>query len=98
MEFPRLVYKDGGPNQRPGGSFSYQAVRNAEELKVAKDAGWHESMPAAVEAATAAKSDGNKPPTRDELEQMATKLGIPFGPRVSDKKLREAIDAKLAAQ
>lgn len=95
MEFPRLVYKDGGPHPRQGGTYSYQAVQDEQQLEAALDDGWHASLPAAVEAARLAKSD-SKPATRDELEQMATKLGVPFRPRVSDKKLREAIDAKLA--
>lgn len=47
---------------------------------------------AEVEAAQAL-SDTTKPPTREELEQMATKLGIAFSPRTSDKKLRSQIEA-----
>lgn len=45
-----------------------------------------------VEAAKAL-ADGTKPPTREELEQVATKLGIAFSPRTSDKKLRAQVEA-----
>lgn len=47
----------------------------------------------AEEEAKAALSDATKPPTRDELEQMATKLGLPFSSRVSDKKLAAMVAA-----
>lgn len=55
---------------------------------------------AAAEAAAklAEQAGDTKPVTREELEQKATELGIPFSPRVSDKKLGEAIAAKLAEQ
>lgn len=47
----------------------------------------------AEQEAAAKLADDTAPPTRDELEQMAAKLGLPFGPRVSDKKLRAMVDA-----
>lgn len=46
-------------------------------------------------SAASALADETKPPTRDELEQMATKLGLPFRPNTSDKKLRALIDAAV---
>jgi hypothetical protein len=110
MEFPMLVYKDGGPHQRKGGTFDYKPVRDEQQLDAALDQGWHESLLDAIEAPkplaqapqvpqTAPRStDSTRRPTREELEQKATELGIPFGPRVSDRKLGEAIAAKLAGQ
>lgn len=67
-----------------------EARRAAEEADARRAA---EAKRAEEEAAEAAKK---RPPTREELEQQATELEIPFGPKTSDKKLAEAIDAKLA--
>jgi hypothetical protein len=44
-------------------------------------------------AAAKALADDTKPPTRAELEQMATSLGLPFDGRTSDKKLAKLIEA-----
>lgn len=59
----------------------------------AKAAALDAAEKSAEEAAKAALSDSTKPPTRDELEQMATKLGLPFSSRVSDKKLSAMVAA-----
>lgn len=40
--------------------------------------------------------DDNAPPTRAELEQKATELGVKFSPQLGDAKLAERIAAKLA--
>lgn len=100
MEFPRLVYKDGGPHQRKGGTFDYRPVHNEAELDAALEQGWHESVQDAIapkpQAEPPQSTDSTRKPTRGELEQKATELGVPFGPRVSDRKLGEAIAAKLA--
>lgn len=53
---------------------------------------------AAAKLAEQTGGESTKPPTREELEQKAGELGIPFSARVSDKKLGEAISAKLAEQ
>ncbi len=50
----------------------------------------------AEQEAAAKLADDTAPPTRDELEQMAAKLGLPFNSRTSDKKLRQMIDAAAA--
>jgi len=52
----------------------------------------------AAAAKLAEQADDTKPPTRAELEAKATELGIAFKPQTSDKKLAEAIAAKLAEQ
>jgi hypothetical protein len=74
--------------------------------------GWHLTTPeakaaheAALAAATAAKEaekteqtakQENAPPTRAELEQAASDLGILFDGRTKDKKLSELIAAATA--
>ncbi len=45
------------------------------------------------EAAAKALADSNAPPTRAELEEMATNLGLPFTARTGDKKLADMIKA-----
>lgn len=47
--------------------------------------------------AQAALADDSKPPTRAELEQMATSLGLPFNKQSTDKKLAKLIEAASAA-
>jgi len=36
-------------------------------------------------------ADATKPPTREEMEHMATALGLPFDGRTGDKKLAAMI-------
>lgn len=110
-QFPMMLYKAGGPEQIHGGSFSTLIVGNLDEHDAAIADGWCETTPDALDAQQAEKEraaraaaeraeqtsgDSAKPPTREELEQKATELGIAFSARLSDKKLGEAIAAKLA--
>lgn len=48
--------------------------------------------------AAAALADESRPPSREELEQMAARLGLPCNARVSDKKLRALVDAAAKAE
>ena len=114
-EYPRMLFKAGGPEQFHGGQFSTLIVHNDDEKADALAAGWQLTTPEALEARQAeqdeaarvaaaklaeqgAAADSTQPPTRAELEQKATELGISFSARLSDKKLGEAIAAKLAEQ
>lgn len=66
----------------------------AGEAHLAEQQAAAEAQRAATEAeAVKELEDDAKPPTRDELEQMATKLGIVFSARVSDRKLRKMVEA-----
>jgi len=49
---PTLVYIGKGPHARPGGTFNCRSIRSAGELADAMAAGWHETLPAAIEAQT----------------------------------------------
>ena len=100
MEFPTLVYKDGGPHQRPGGTFDYKRIVNESELAAALADGWFPTLveatqPAAVDP-TEVPPDDDAPPTREELETKARELGIKFDGRTSDKALLAKIEAALA--
>lgn len=104
-----IVYKDGGPYQRKGGTFDTLAVHTREELENKLANGWY-SHPDEIGAKAVATLSSDAPapdvkapeskeaPTRDELKLKATELGIEFAQNVSDKKLRELIEAKLADQ
>ncbi len=46
MEYPNLLYKDGGNYQRPGGTYSFRQVHSDEERDSLKADGWVESVAA----------------------------------------------------
>ena len=99
MEFPTLVYKDGGPHQRPGGTFDYKRIVNDDQLAAALADGWfltlvEATQPAAADLAEVAPDDA--PPTRDELEAKARELGLKFDGRTGDKALLAKIEAAIA--
>lgn len=115
MEFPRMVYRVGGPHILEAGSFDIKLVQDEDDLQSVQADGWHLDQYAAKDAdvsaaaaeaaraqakaeqdAAAKLADDTAPPTRDELEQMASRLSIPFSPRTSDKKLRALVDAAAA--
>lgn len=68
---------------------SWRKVKTVK--KVAKPA-------APVKVADPDPVDDNSPPTRQELEQKATMLGIKFDGRTSDKKLGERITQAIEGQ
>lgn len=104
-----IVYKDGGPYQRRGGTFDTLTVVSQEELEEKLANGWY-SHPDEIGAKAVATLSSDAPaseikepeseaaPTRDELKLKATELGVQFAANTSDKKLRELIEAKLAEQ
>lgn len=106
-QFPQMLYKAGGPEQIHGGNFSTLIVEDSEQFDAALADRWAERTDSAVElrdqaiaaskvaVASESTADSNKAPTREELEQKATQLGIEFSARVSDKKLRDLIAATL---
>ena len=106
MEFPRFVFKDHGPHQRPGGSYDHALVESQSEMDAALKAGWFATLPEALEVkavaapppTTESKSADDAPPTRAELEAKAKELHIEFSPNIGDKKLFERIQAALGAQ
>lgn len=104
-DFPRMVYKHGGPHDIHGSKFDTHIVHDVDELDAALAGGWHKTTPEAKAAtmkpstpaaSSTAPHDDNAPPTRVELEQKARELGIDFSANIGDKKLAERIDAALA--
>lgn len=99
--FPRMIYRAGGDEEIHGVMCEYTIVEHNEELGVALAEGWSLSPTEAAEyAALIARAKElppvvplDAPPTRAELEEKATDLGIVFDGRTNDAKL----SAKIAA-
>lgn len=99
-EFPKMLFKAGGPHEIHGNKFDTLIVNDETEQEAALAEGWHPTTPEALAATAKApdeKSDGTDAPTREELEQKAKELGIEFSPNIGDKKLAERIEEKLKA-
>ncbi len=90
-----LVYKDGGPHQRAGGSYDYRLAVTEQVFLDAINSGWFASLPEAIDGSQLIHPDA--PPTRNELELKASELGIDFDGRTSDKKLAAKIEEALGA-
>ena len=101
MEFPSMVYKVPGKHVRPYGTYDFAGVKNAEELQAKLKDGWFSSLSEAIEpkkvkpVSEAVKADDIAPPSRQELEEKATELGIKFDGRFSDKKIAQLIESAL---
>ncbi len=99
MEFPVLVYKDGGTIQRAGGFYSQKTILDDADFALALLDGWFATLPEAIEGKNAdvAEDDAEdlSAPTRAELEQKANELGIRFDGRTTDKGLSARIAEAL---
>ncbi len=102
--FPQAVFRAGGAEMIEGEAFTSRMVQDEDELQAAQSDGFHSTTSEAIAAKLAKEAeedhddDDSAPPTRAELETKAKELGIQFKPQTSDKKLGEAIAAKLAEQ
>lgn len=96
-EFPKMLFKAGGPEELHGGNFHTFIAQDEQDEAAALADGWHLTTPEAVAAVSksAAPVDDEAPPTRAELEAKATELGIKFDGRTTDAKLGEKIAAAL---
>lgn len=92
-EFPRMMYKAGGPHDIHGGKFDTLIAHDEAEKDAAHAAGWRLTTDEAREHAPVPSDDA--PATRAELEAKAKELGIEFDGRTGDKKLAEKIAAAL---
>lgn len=95
QRFPQGLFK---PGDLPlaGLMLSCLQVNDERELAAALADGWFECPNAAAASAKPAEAVDAQP-TRAELEQKATELGIKFDGRTGDKTLADRIAAKLAA-
>lgn len=101
-DFPRMLYQAGGTEEIHGGRFSTLIVHDAAELDAALASCWFMTTPeakaAAEEAAANPVPDDSASPTRVELKQHATNLGLTFAPNIPTDKLASMIDAAMNAQ
>ena len=97
MQFPRLVFKSPGAYPCVGGTYSYLRVESEAEFTAATSNGWYESIPDALgdKPMVIDEPVDNSPPTRAELEQKATELGIKIDGRWSDRRLLAEINLEL---
>ncbi len=106
-EFPTILYKCPGIWPGNGYSFATRPANDQTEFDAALADGWHPTVPQAVEAwrkpvavQTTPEPSSVPPddaaPTRAELEQKATELGIKFDGRTGDKTLLKKIEEALA--
>ena len=94
-DFPKMLYRAPGADVlTDSGPMATLIVGNADDCGAALQDGWFETSPEAA-AAIAKPASEDAPPTRAELEQKATELGIAFDGRWGDKKLSAAIADKL---
>lgn len=93
LEFPRIVYRAGGDWALESGTYTVRMVMSAEELDIADGDGFHLDQYLAKAAAEQAPAE--PAPTRAELEQKATELGVSFNSRTSDATLADRIAAAL---
>lgn len=98
-QFPQMIYKDGGPEEIHGGRFHTLIVHDADELEAALAGGWALTTTEAKAASSGGAKpavDDNAPPSRDELKQKATELGLTFAGNISTEKLSGLVEAALA--
>lgn len=93
MIFPRFVFKNGGPLDRAGGSYSTLLVASVGEYDKMLASGWFPGLLEAI--APPEQHDDDKPPTREELEAKADELGVKFDGRIGDKKLAALIETAM---
>lgn len=103
-DFPTILYRVPGPHVAPRGTYDFIGVEDQGALDAALAAGWHETLAGAMspvakvlqEIAEAGDAiDDMSPATRDEMEQKARELGVPFNARTKDDVLAGRIAEAL---
>lgn len=93
--FATLVVNDEAEEGAALADGWFVTTDDATEADRAAKAKATEDAEAASIAAAQALVDANAQPTRAELEQKASELGLPFDGRTSDRKLRDLIAAAV---
>lgn len=101
MSAPTIVYRCPGMHAAHSGqTYDYAKAADDDALAARLSAGWHLSLVEAVEAALGNTDqhdlDDDAPASREELEKMATDLGLKFDGRTSDAALLRRIEEALA--
>lgn len=100
-----MVYKPGNKRKIGENFFDYKIVDAVEidgssELEKALEEGWFRTPPEALEASTKEETTPSKKldengPTRDELKEMASQLGLTFASNIPTAQLEKMIEEKL---
>lgn len=101
IEFPTIVYRVPGPYKAPGGkgrTYDYHGAQDQAEFDKLANEGWFETIAAAQDAQAQAAAIEASAPSRVEMEQKATELGVKFDGRTTDKKLLERIEQALKGE
>jgi len=102
--YPKHLYKTPGPFRQKGVSYQVAGAADAEEESALLALGWFLSIDEAsgkvqaiVDAAEALEDalDHVSPATREELEQKAKELGVPFNRKTRDSILAQRIAGAL---
>ena len=95
-EFPKALYRPGAGTLVDGVECAFMVAKDKAEQEAAMADGWGFVAPAKASATDkAAEPADDAPPTRAELEAKATDLGIKWDGRWGDKRMADAIAAKL---
>lgn len=96
MTYPTLMYRCPGPHAaHDGQTYQFRSALSEDDAADLASAGWHMSLMDAVQAVTAKSHEEHDEDsvTREELEEMATELGIKFDGRTTDAALLRKIEA-----
>lgn len=85
-----MVFKCPGATAWDGMTFDYQIIPEGPIPE-----GWFKTVFEANDALIPKEPAEDSPPTRAELEEKASELGIKFDGRTSDKRLADAIEQAL---
>lgn len=102
MSYPKHLYKAPGPYRSQGRTYDVAGAADEEQETALLAKGWHLTReeawggPKADEIVALAEEleaaiDEVTPPTRAELEQKASELGLPFNVRTKDAVLAQRI-------
>ncbi|MCY1423360.1 hypothetical protein D9M71_390700 [compost metagenome] len=104
QDFPVLLFRCPGPHARPGGDYDWASARDEQHLAELKAAGWVDNLADAIKAfdkpAVVIVEDESEveTQTREQLEALATELGVKFDGRTSDSLLLQRIKAAQEAE
>lgn len=91
----RMLYRYPGSFFIHDDKYDFITVEESEKEKHLKD-GWFltigEAKASGAEKEESEELKDDSPPTREEMEEMATKLGVRFDGRTSDDKLAARIE------
>lgn len=84
------------PPRKPSQPFTRVRPKKPAPIEAVKIAAVEEPVAVAETVAESFAIEDNMPPTREELAQKATELGLKFDGRTSVKKLRQMIEAAVS--